>query len=807
MAQKNTNFPLVPFDSQVFIDAFRIKWVYDSSVKCWKRVGTVPDVPIATEVQNGLLSRRFKQLLDSIPQKGGHFGILARPLLSVVPQNFPTALKDKVYSAVLNESGSIVFGRAPKKGVPYEKSIYEGHFLRFTKGLLRNRDFLIFTNDEDSIVVQGDASEACLDDEFIVFNPLEANEQGVIMGDIELVSDTLDITCVDNMGRPITVSADCRLDYKDNDGGAQAPGLDLKVSEKVLDSFCVELRTCKGSTGIGGLKGETGADGTGDGPTGEMGDPGQDAPDIAHKFTGVKFVESEDIYDSAVIGIELDADNGKLYALKAKMVVPDDETPATQVITSPINRTIDWTDDEFGYKLLKPNNDPIETKDPKDADVLIAAYPAGYEVQSSGLPNDIAKSRVTQFNSVTLSALLDRTIAHFRDRLETIGEDYDREIKAFIEEKDSKARIILAGLAQDLAECEWELPIEFCLGITPDDCKDSSDDSDGAGGGSTPAITPWPHPEDTPRFSVPPYTFDPPVPIPVPTPGTGPPTSVTPAPLPEPSPTPGPPPPPPSPTPGITVQSSGLITWAGSTKLPANAAFAARYKSGAVRSLGSSWIVSPNSTTSGEGLVLIPVKDGVLLSPKSFPAIQSYDPNDINSVEEAYRTGYYPGQLLGQEDRIVIGGDAAVDGIYVVVMMREPIAEGSIVFDFSIIFDPADPPPGVPVQTTNLISGGGAPGPTIEPPTITGIFPDTFVIGPPLPATIKGFNFQIGGALPTVELIGDAIGVMTAAATSAGATTVEIEITNLGVVPGTTFDLLLIFNDGTSAIGEGSINS
>jgi hypothetical protein len=814
MAQESTsNFPLVPFDGQEFIDAFRMKWVYDGSVKCWKRVGTVPNIPVASEVQSGLLSRRFKQILDSIPSKGGHFGILARPLLSVVPQNFPTKLKDKVFSAVKNEAGSVVFGRAPKNGDTYDESVFEGNFLRFTKGPLRNRDFLIFTNDEESLTLQGDASEARLDDEFVVFDPLEANEHGVIMGDIELISDTLDITCVDNMGRPITVAQDCNLDYKDCDGGAQAPGLDVKVAEKVIESFCVELRSCKGPKGDKGAKGETGKDGTGDGPTGEMGDPGQDAPDIGHKFTGIKFIDSEDVYDSAVIGLELDADNGKLHVLKAKMAVPDDDTPANQVITSPINRTIDWTDDEFGYTLLKPMNDPIETKKADDADVTMAVFPSGYEIQSTGLPTDIEKSRLTQFNSVTLTSLLDRAIAYFQDRLTAIDEDYDRQIKEFMEEKDAKARAILAGLAQDLAECEWELPIEFCLGITPDDCRDPDPDGDGDGGdgGGGEPPTPWPNPGDVPRFPPPPHKIPAPGPTPVPG-GGGTPSKGTPGTIVEADPPP-PPVPTPAPTPAPTVEPgqkklvySGAFAWQGNIDLPDNMALAIRYRSGAFRTPSSAYFISPNSTSSEEGLIMTEWREGVgTFNPKAFLAIQSYDPHDLNAIEQAYREGGYEGKTT-----LIFGGNDPIGRLYFQIWARENLLLEDpgmpVMLDIFIIYDPADPPPGVPVTTNVVVNKGGAPGPASTDPTVNASDPAVAQEGVATGITVYGSNFVDGA---TIEVLGNtSVTVSGVTFVSDTQLTCDVNISADPAFPApNSYDILVINPDGGNGVGTGLISS
>ena len=48
MAEINI-LPQQAFDSQIFIDAFRVRWEFDGSAKCWRKIGQEPDIPAATE--------------------------------------------------------------------------------------------------------------------------------------------------------------------------------------------------------------------------------------------------------------------------------------------------------------------------------------------------------------------------------------------------------------------------------------------------------------------------------------------------------------------------------------------------------------------------------------------------------------------------------------------------------------------------------------------------------------------------------------------------------------------------------------
>lgn len=810
---KTSSFAPVPFDGQEYIDAYRVKWQYDGDSKCWRRVGPVPEIPIATETQQGLLSAKMKELLDSIPEKGGHFGIIAKPLLGLIPKDIKTELEDTVFSATKNESGSVITGISPRQNKPYSANTYVGKFLRFTTGTLKDRTFLIYTNDNSTILVQGDASEAEYEDKFVVFDPLEVNEHGVVMGDVEIVSDTLDITCVDSSNNPMQFSQDCRLDYKDNDGGPQSPGLDFKVSDKILDSFCVELRQCKGPKGAKGPKGESGADGTGDGPEGEMGDPGQDAPTVSHKFSGIKFIESDDIYDSAVVGLELNAEDGKINVIKAKMVTPSDDTPATQLIANPIDRSLEWTDNEFGYNLLKPNDDPIEVSEEGDADITLGAYHKHFELVKDGLPEDIEKARIAQLSAVKLSELIDTAISYFRERLEDIEDDYNKEIKEFIENKDKAARAILASLAQQLAECEWQMPVEYCIGITPDYCGNGEPPGgigggeggggggagSGSGGSYSPTPTPWPHP--IPRFPTP-HSIPTPVPVGVPpdpttttvpsSGGSDPVITITEESPPLPSPTPAPPPQPQPPDPW--VEQTYLVNIFGKSYMPPNAALAFTYDSGAVRTASSAWEVPVYAI----GIVGTSTQ---VLSDR-FHATGDYDPHDINSVEKAFRKGDPNIGLINDGRTFVVGDSTPIAKVYLVLRTKGPIVEGSIKMRVDVIYDANDPPSGVPVNVNSVVNTPGS-----NDPIVNSVNPNRINEGVPINISIYGKNF-VDGATVNVQAPHAIAPAFTIATTTSTEITGEIFITpDVMYPPPEDLDVIVVNPDGSNGIGTGVITT
>lgn len=456
------SLPTQAFDGQIFIDAFRVKWEFDGSSQCWRKIGQSPDIPVVSEAQTGLLSARLKQLLDGIPDHGGHFGIITQPLLSLVPQNPEIVHKDQISKVIGTKSGTSIKGKAADTRA-YAVEQFVGKILMFKTGILTKKAFLIFTNDQDTIYIEGDATEAAVDDKFEILDASNFNPSGILLGDIMLVSDTIDITCVDGEGLPLAGGQNCNVDVIYCDNVSNPPGLNFQLNSNFLDTLCVIVPGCQGPKGDRGDKGDPGADGTGDGPQGETGDPGVDAPTVANTFAGIKIIDIDDIYDTAVVSMELDPANGKLNVVRAKVKTPDSSTPATQLVATPINRSIRFKNDEtFEYELMKPTVDAID-----ELDVDVLKYPQQYTK-----PAGLTQVQTTSVNKVKLSQILAAVFSYYEDRLAEINDTYNKQLKTYIEEKDAGARTILANLAQEVAECEFELPIDFCLGITPSDCKE-----------------------------------------------------------------------------------------------------------------------------------------------------------------------------------------------------------------------------------------------------------------------------------------------------------------------------------------------
>lgn len=470
-------FPIRPFDGQIFIDAQRVRWVFNTEEKCWVRDGMATEIPVASTTQTGLLSAQLKQLIDSIPPKGGHFGIVARPLLSVKPTKHDNVLKDQVEHAYKTEAGSSVRSLAALESA-FEEDAYAGKLLRFTSGILNDTAFLIAGNSDTEFRLLGNASMAAYNDKFEIIEPTALNINGVIAGSIELVSESLDIDCVDAQDEPI--DEDCTTPPVALDG--LMPALDFKVSDLFKAQFCVQQPGCEGHRGNKGAKGDSGADGTGDGPQGDTGDPGENAPTTPFTLEGLRIVDIDDIYDTAVVGLEVDAPNGRLNVVKAKMRTPDNNTPADQLIVTEIFRAIEFTGSGFDFELKSPSTDPVGVDD-----VKLGYYPQGFDAPAEVVNKPLSSAVAT----MPLSEFVGEISDYWQVQLDKINAAWDDQIREFTQNKDKEARMILAQLCHQLAECEWERPIEFCIGLKEGDCRaGGASEEEAAAGAPGPVVLP-----------------------------------------------------------------------------------------------------------------------------------------------------------------------------------------------------------------------------------------------------------------------------------------------------------------------------
>jgi hypothetical protein len=287
------------------------------------------------------------------------------------------------------------------------------------------------------------------------------NRVGLVSGNVQLHSDSLKIESVDAsgvayLGQPLP----------DDPTGVNLAGLKFSLSNNFLNALCLEVVGPAGKKGDTGATGPAGVDGFNNGPAGEKGDTGADAI-AAHTFSGIKVIDSTDITDTAVVALQMDGAAGRLSYTTAKMNVPSNSEPADQLSAQPIQRALIYptvAEDDKDYvtlddwKLSIPNGDPLSDAD--TADVLLVKMSA-----------DLEAGEVSPIELTKLTDLITVVVNSYKVKLTTFQDTWMAQMKEYIENKDSTAREVLSSIAQQVAQCEFKRPLQFCLGIAPSDCS------------------------------------------------------------------------------------------------------------------------------------------------------------------------------------------------------------------------------------------------------------------------------------------------------------------------------------------------
>lgn len=64
------------FDGQTFVDAYRVKWSWDTESQLWFRIGPADEIPLANQTTIGLLDQAGKIALDATVAASGGFGFM-----------------------------------------------------------------------------------------------------------------------------------------------------------------------------------------------------------------------------------------------------------------------------------------------------------------------------------------------------------------------------------------------------------------------------------------------------------------------------------------------------------------------------------------------------------------------------------------------------------------------------------------------------------------------------------------------------------------------------------------------------------
>lgn len=258
----------------------------------------------------------------------------------------------------------------------------------------------------------------------------------ILTGDIQFVSDSLDITCgIDqSAGFPQTVFT-------------------FSIGSNFLNTFCLEIPGQKGKKGDKGDKGPAGRNGTGDGPAGDPGPDGIDAT-TNDVFTGITIIDLDDIYNTAVVSLNLDPQAAVLEVVKAPVAVPENDAAAQMVAATPIYRDVTFPSvaSMDGWQLFAPPSDSV-AQTTRTPDIDIIKLPDGWNGSEVGVV------------TMKLTQLIKMMVKYHSDLAASVILDWDRQIKEYVGSKDQTARSIIADLAMELTEAAWSAPLQFTIDI------------------------------------------------------------------------------------------------------------------------------------------------------------------------------------------------------------------------------------------------------------------------------------------------------------------------------------------------------
>ena len=278
---------------------------------------------------------------------------------------------------------------------------------------------------------------------------------GIITGDIKLVSDSINIECVGINKQKIVCEnpPSLQCEYTSDD----LPGIVLSVKQEFLDSIYINSHGPKGKKGDKGDKGPKGANGYSEGPVGIDGKTGSNVPSLC-EFAGIEYNDIDGLSDTAIVSLKIGSDEYgcKLIATKSKLNI-DNNRPADKVQTTSITRSIRFNNDNSSCGAVRMNNWTIlkAPNDPTNTNIQLIRLPKGSNNSSDPM----------NFNgTMSLNAFVTNVINKYKSKLTEIDKQYGKEVKQYIESVDKNARSILSDLANQLSNCEFELPAtEHCI--------------------------------------------------------------------------------------------------------------------------------------------------------------------------------------------------------------------------------------------------------------------------------------------------------------------------------------------------------
>jgi hypothetical protein len=87
------------------------------------------------------------------------------------------------------------------------------------------------------------------------------------------------------------------------------------------------------------------------------------------------------------------------------------------------------------------------------------------------MSSDLEVGEASPIELTKLTDLITVVVQSYKDKLASFQDIWMAQMKEYIETKDAAAREVLSSIAQQVAQCEFKRPLEFCLGISPSDCS------------------------------------------------------------------------------------------------------------------------------------------------------------------------------------------------------------------------------------------------------------------------------------------------------------------------------------------------
>lgn len=425
--------PKYPFDGQQFVDAYHIIWEYREATHEWFIKGLQDDTPIADENTIGLMTPHQLKILDS--SNNGNFSIIIDTKL--IERNLHP---QPVYSGTALSMISDLYDYKLFTYENIDKDKYKGYTI-----VINNESSIILGNDYNYIILdkQINVSDG---DKFFIVESHKYNDQGLITGNIEFVSESIDFTELVKS----TKDGDCCTPYYN---------IGLSLSDDFIESYLLEIPGCKGDCGPEGDQGEDGIDGYD--PTGPQGDPGEDGIDRNDEtsfLTSVSVTDNDSISNEAIVELKLDKDNGILYAIKAN--ISNNDENADKLIVYPTFRDIELLGNDENLKFNIIDEDNIQTT---DDNILIL---------KNGVNGEYTAVQLTPLREV-----IQLIINKYKEQYIKIKSKIDKDLIEYVYGKYNDTKNILMELAEELSKCEWNMPIDFSLSLSDDKCNTTKKDS------------------------------------------------------------------------------------------------------------------------------------------------------------------------------------------------------------------------------------------------------------------------------------------------------------------------------------------